>query len=745
MKQNQPILPYKVIKYKQIIMKNIILFCWFIAVSVNVSAQKSKPTDLKEKTAFQTGSPWIPEIDVRADIAIVYGANDRPGMTFEQRVQSWRDHGYQTHFMTGIAWGDYKDYFLGKWDGINHLNIGQVMQNGETISHGQDTPYVVPVASFIEYMKTAVIKKVIDAGISSIYLEEPEFWARGGYSEVFKQEWQKYYGFPWKPQHESAENTYLSHKLKYQLYYNAIKEVSSYAKEYGKSKGMKIKVYIPTHSLVNYSAWKIVSPEASLASLPGIDGYIAQVWTGTSREPTYFNGKQKERVFENAFLEYGSMVSMTAPTGRKVMFLTDPIEDLARDWGDYKRNYQATFTAKLLYPMVADYEVMPWPERIYTHPYKVANSDKQVLIPQFYSTQMQIMINALNDMPLSTNKVSGVNGIGVLMSNTLMFQRFPTHNGFEDPQFSNFYGQTFPLLKRGIPVQTVHMENLSFNTTLKNIKVLVVSYSNMKPVTAAVHTYLADWVKKGGVLIYCGKDDDPYQSVMEWWNTKGNKFTAPSQHLFKLLNINPTTANQRFKVGKGVVYVVKQDPKEFVMQSNNDSEYLSLVKQAYEKDAGAGSLLFKNSLYLERGPYDIVSVLDENADKKPFSVKGPVIDLFDPQLTVLAEKIVNPGEQAFLYDLSRVANKKQSKVLASASRIYSEQAKGNSYSFIAKSPVNTLNSVRVLLPLQPKETKVSDSKGQQITDVKTSWDASSNTLYLGFANSPDGVKVDLKW
>lgn len=726
-------------------MKNISLFCCFIAFSITVYAQKSKPIDLKEKTAFQTSSPWIPEIDVRSDIAIVYGANDRPGLTFEQRVQSWRDHGYQTHFMTGIAWGDYKDYFLGKWDGINHLGIGQVTQKGDTIFHGKNMPYVVPVKSFIEYMKTAVIKKVIDAGISSIYLEEPEFWARAGYSEVFKQEWQKYYGFPWKPQHESAENTYLSSKLKYQLYYNAIKEVSSYAKAYGKSKGMNIKVYIPTHSLVNYSSWKIVSPEASLASLPGIDGYIAQVWTGTSREPTYFNGKEKERVFENAFLEYGSMVSMTAPTGRKVMFLTDPIEDRPRDWSDYKRNYQATFTAKLLYPMVADYEVMPWPERIYTRPYKVANTDTKVLIPQYYSTQMQIMINALNDMPISANRVSGINGIGVLMSNTLMFQRFPTHNGFEDPQFSNFYGQTLPLLKRGVPIQTVHMENLSFNASLKNIKVLVVSYSNMKPVSASVHTYLANWIKKGGILIYCGRDDDPYQSVMEWWNTKGNKFTTPSQHLFKLLNINPTAANQKFTVGKGAVYVLRQNPKEFVLQSNNDSIYLSLVKQAFENDAKAGSLLFKNNLYLERGPYDIVSVLDENDDDKPYIVKGPVIDLFDPQLSVLAEKTVNPGEQAFLYDLSRVADKMQPKVLASASRIYNEYTQGSSYSFVAKSPAKTLNSVRVLLPSQPKETTVTDNKGQKIADIKTSWDASSNTLYLGFANSPDGIKVDLKW
>jgi hypothetical protein len=95
--------------------------------------------------------------------------------------------------------------------------------------------------------------------------------------------------------------------------------------------------------------------------------------------------------------------------------------------------------------------------------------------------------------------------------------------------------------------------------------------------------------------------------------------------------------------------------------------------------------------------------------------------------------------------VDRVPDKKLPQVLASASRIYSENRQGSSYSFVAKSPAKTLNSVRVLLPAQPKETKVTDSTGQNISDVKTSWDASSNTLYLSFGNSPDGIKVDLKW
>ena len=154
---------------------------------------------------------------------------------------------------------------------------------------------------------------------------------------LLRRNGKKYYGFEWRPQHESPENTYLSSKLKYYLYYRALNEVFTFAKEYGKSKGMDVKCYVPTHSLVNYSQWQIVSPEASLASLPCVDGYIAQVWTGTSREPNFFDGRKRERVFETAYLEYGSMESMTAPTGRKMFFLTDPIEDWPRDWADYKK------------------------------------------------------------------------------------------------------------------------------------------------------------------------------------------------------------------------------------------------------------------------------------------------------------------------------------------------------------------------------------------------------------------------
>jgi hypothetical protein len=93
----------------------------------------------------------------------------------------------------------------------------------------------------------------------------------------------------------------------------------------------------------------------------------------------------------------------------------------------------------------------------------------------------------------------------------------------------------------------------------------------------------------------------------------------------------------------------------------------------------------------------------------------------------------------------RVKNKKQPQVLASASRIYDEKVKQNEYSFVSKSPLNTTNSVRILLPQQPQKITLSDAKGQEVKAIKTSWDALSHTTYLSFENDPDGTSVKLEW
>jgi len=693
------------------------------------------PESKLPKTTFQSSQPWRPTIDNRADAVMVYGVGGNPSdktnpRTVENRIKSWKDRGYHVQFMTGIAWGGYQDYFTGKWDGSWHLDEGQVRENGDTIWHGRMVPYIVPTENYLKYMKEAHLKRVIDAGVDVLYFEEPEFWAFGGYSESFKKEWKKFYGFEWRPQHESAENTYLSNKLKYQMYYNALNEVCSYAKKYGKSLGREIRCFVPTHSLINYTAWKIVSPEASLASLDCIDGYIAQVWTGTSRTPNFYNGAKSERVFETAFLEYGCAKSMTDPTGRTVYFLTDPIEDWPRDWVDYKKNYEATFTAEILYPDVNTYEVMPWPERIYEGLYnKSADSKEKIHIPPTYATQMQIMINALQQMPLSDNRVSGTEGISVLMSNSLMFQSFPEHKGYSDPGLSGFFGQALPFLKRGVPVSIVHMENLPFDKTLDNTKVLLMSYSNMKPMDPESHKLLAKWVKNGGIIVYSGKDKDPYQNVLEWWNTGENKYACPADHLFSLMGIPAGAPDALYNYGKGKVRILRKDSKEFALR--NDKELVSEVVGLFP-----GEICFKNNLVLDRGFYKIAAVMNESVSDEPLCLKGLFIDVYDPSLPIVKEKQVGLDSQALLVDMSLI-DKKKPAVLASASRTYDELFDGKTYSYIAKSPINTHNVSRVCLPSKPSSVLVDGKESFN----SSRWDADSSTYLIEFENNPDGVKV----
>ncbi len=716
-----------------------------LAFSLSCSSPEGNNGSGRVKTTFQTSRAWSPAIDTRADAVMVYGtgkslAEDGPdgSSAVENRIRSWKERGYRVDFMTGIAWGGYNDYFTGKWDGATHLDEGQRQADGDTIWHGKMVPYIVPTRHYLEYFKESQVKRVIDAGIESLYFEEPEFWNRGGYSDAFKQEWEDYYGEPWRPQDESPEATYLSNKLKYHLYYRALDEVTTYAKEYGRSKGLEVKCYVPTHSLVNYSQWEIVSPEASLASMKGIDGYIAQVWTGTSRVPNYLDGVFKERTFETAYLEYACMASMTAPTGRRVWFLTDPIEDGTRDWNDYKKNYHATFTAQLLHPEIADYEVMPWPERIYGRLYpKSAGSDEMIKIPSDYSTMMQVMTGSLGNIPVSDNKVSGSQGISVLMGNSLMFQRFPIHEGYDDPALSDFFGMVMPLLKRGVPVGITHIENVGYENTLKDVKVLVMTYSNMKPMDPQAHNHIASWVERGGRLVYCGKDTDPFQNVKEWWNTGENSYKAPSDHLFSLMGIDAEAPEGEYVFGSGSVMIIRKDPKEFVLEGGSGNGIIEAVAGMYSKSGE--ELVFKNNLMLTRGPYELIAVMDESVSDEPLTLTGRLIDLYDPTLPVLTSKTVKPGEQGFLYNIDNAP--KAPSILAIAGRAYEAKKERRSFSWVAKGPAETVCATRVLLPKKPSSVIVD---GEETFDPAL-WDEVGKTYLVSHPNNPDGVQVKIGW
>ena len=312
-------------------------------------------------TGCQDASPWSPETDLQYDFIMVYGIDDE----MPERIRVYREKGYVIHLMTGSAWGEYQDYLNGEWDGKNHWDESQKDRRGKYILHGVNVPYMCPTEAFADYLYEK-LKPAVDAGAEAIHFEEPEFWDEGGYSEGFKREYEAYYKKKWQAPHESVEARYRASALKVYLYRRLVSIVSRNIKAYAESKGRKVAFYVPTHSLVNYTQWKILSPEGLLIDIPTVDGCIAQVWTGTSRVGNVYKRNYNERTFETAFLEYGIMQELVRGTGRRMWFLHDPIEDNPEyTWENFEKSYLKTVAASLMHPMVKNFEVSPWPTRVF--------------------------------------------------------------------------------------------------------------------------------------------------------------------------------------------------------------------------------------------------------------------------------------------------------------------------------------------------------------------------------------------
>ena len=682
----------------------------------------------EERLSFQTSGPWSPRVDLNADVALVYGI----GRNLPQRMADWQKHGYRIHSMTGVAWGSYQDYVYGQWNGKKHEDEEQTRADGTPRAHGRDVYYMSPGEDYGKYLCEGV-KRALDAGAIAVCLEEPEFWVETGWEENFKRQWKAYYHEDWQPPDSSAEAQYRASKLKYFLYRRALSDVFEFVHQYAKDHGKKIPCYVATHSLINYAHWRIVSPESSLLQV-GCDGYIAQVWTGTSRTPNVYEGVQRERTFDTAFLEYGVMQNLVRASGRRIWYLNDPVEDNANhNWADYRSNWESTLTASLLQPEVWRYEIMPWPQRIFMGRYRSATQpSRREPIPKEYETELQAVISAMGDMKQPDQETRweacGTRGVGVLVSDTLMFQRAGPHPS--DAHMGNFYGLALPLLKRGIPIEPVQIENAANAGFLDRYRLLLLTYEGQKPPTSKFHEALATWVKQGGALVVVDDDKDPFNQVREWWNAAPMTFKTPRQHLFAELGLASDKAGLS-RVGKGTLLYLPLSPATLSYRKDGSSQVVTAVKEA----AGTAGIEWKESsaLVLRRGPYIIAAGLEEPAmTAKPLTLHGKFIPLFDPQLPVVTDFEVTAGKRAVLVDLGNMRGGHEG-IVAAACRIRDENNSSRALKFKADGIEGSNAVVCIALSTRPRQV--------QLAGKPTPVDYTGGILRLHFINSATAIDV----
>ncbi len=702
-------------------------------IVIHASADGQKRPDA---TCFQEIAPYSPKLDLGCDLAIIYGC----GPDWPARAQVWRDHGYEIGMMTGIAWGEYAAHF-GIGETLKRDEV-QTEADGKLIMHDPGSGYYVPTPAYVEFMKKRM-EPIIDFGVNGIFLEEPEFWSRAGWSPAFKAAWQEFYGEAWQAPNSSPDAQYRASKLKYELYFNTLKEVIAHIDDYAKSKGKRVETVVPTHSLINYAQWAIVSPETHLIDIPGLDGYVAQVWTGTARTPNRYRNVVKERTFETAYLEYGQMHAMVAPTGRKVWFLADPVEDNPNfSWNDYKRNYECTLVASLLWHQVARYEAMPWPSRIFQGKYPPtdmdAKSDARAGIPKDYMAQILTIINALNDMDQRDVVTdSGTKGIGLIVSDTLMFQRAAPDPG--DPYFGCVQGLAMPLIKAGVPLEVMQLENALHAKTLRDFRVLLLTYEGQKPLKPEYHAALEKWVRKGGALILVDDGKDPYHHVREWWNEQGKNDARAFDDLEQRLGITDEAHAQPQAVGKGFVRVLHESPNGLTFRTDGADMITGAVDEMLRRLGD--SLQTKNYFKVQRGPYVVVSVLDESVSDEPLRLQGEYVDLFDPTLSYVTERVLKPGERTLLYDLAWAREHGAEKqVIAAGARIREQKTIKRGLRFTALGPEGSEARACLVFPGPATEIKTSPE-----VPVRQVWSPKSKTLRLDFPNQARKIEFEVRY
>ncbi len=709
----------------------------------------------EERTGIQIRALPDERTDFSCDFVMAYGLDETTG----ERIKLYKSMGYVVHFMTGISWGSYTDYLDGIYDGADHWDEVQTDRNGNRIMHSVRVPYMVPTISFADYLSNK-FRVIVDSGAEAIHVEEPEFWDRAGYSPAFKREYELYYREPWKPQHESADGKYKCSKLKAYLFTRTIDRVASSIKEYAKRKYNKnIRFYVPTHSLINYTQWKIVSPEGKLSDIPAVDGCIAQVWTGTSREENWFDGVRKERTFETAYLEYGVMQELVKGTGRKMWFLHDPIEDNPIfDWTDYRKNYLATVTASLLHPGINSFEVAPWPNRVFNEKRPKDSPDAEY-IPEDYKTLLYNVFNTLGTFECEESK--GLR-VGILTGDSELYQRAYPDCCFSVPPeektgtvireeqslfdefteklfkgndekgeimlkymasngFPGFFSLALPLLKYGIPVRPVLTDNTRrFPGYLDDYDVLVMSYEFMKPDYPDINTSIAEWVRRGGTLYIADSCEDVFNSVNSWWT---GKYKAPLEHLFDMLGI-PFAECSAQKCGKGFVTFTKTNPCIYSFSKANADIFRKAFKSTVEK-AGY-DIEYKNYLKINRGERIAASVMDESFSTEPLTLTGLFADMFALDFSITEKKVLNPGEHALLTDLNKI--KEDTAIIGTSVRIRSMECNGKKAVLNVQGAGHFDAYMRIKLPFVPGEAYIDGEK----CDMQ--YDAKSKTVLLHFIN-----------
>jgi len=231
---------------------------------------------------------------------------------------------------------------------------------------------------------------------------------------------------------------------------------------------------------------------------------------------------------------------------------------------------------------------------------------------------------------------------GVLVSDSLMFQRATQS---QRSHLSHVYGLALPLLKRGLPVTPVQLENATLPGCLEAFGVILMSYTGQKPLAPEVHKPLADWVRRVACWS-CG-------TTIRTPTTGSGVVELDGRHYVTRASICSNNSGWRAPAGAGASFGDTPHPVGKAPcfaarepgQRGGQRRRRNTVDRAMTTAVATAGLSWRetNYLRLERGPYVIAAGLDESVGDAPKTLRGRFVNLFDPELNVRSEVVLAPA------------------------------------------------------------------------------------------------------
>lgn len=722
-------------------------------------------------TTYQNGGGYDEKYDVYSDSVMVYADNVHGS---DSLLRSWTENGRgrTIDMMLSANRAVNQSEYINQYGGNYDYELQRVA-SGERIEP-DGVPYNIPTENFINYKWEIIKHHCENYPIRMIALEEPEIWRSCGYSQAFKDEWKAYYNEDWQDQNSSAEAMYKSCKLKVHLWERFLSTLIRRTKE----AFPEVKIVVATHSVLSYNAIGIIAGVSHYSALEGMEGLIGQTWSNTVAVPMSYNGQNVTRRFEAGYIGYASYVD-TVNDDQMLFTLSDPYADYANaSWEYYEDTYKKTLVAQLLQQDVFRYEETLWLNRSFT-----------ASVPSEYRT---LQMGVFNTLPKMAGKAStlyaGTPGISVGISDTLSWQY---NNGAYmacNNTNQGFYGLTLPLLEKGLPISITSLDCVKTKADLEGVKLLVVSYDIMKPISEETNRAIADWVKDGGVLLYAGGSDAYSTEVStEWW-AKQN--TTPTAHLFEQLGLDVAISNYEYMdlmewkgssgygssfadsfvmgtgftdcySGSGIkpLIVCSDDILGFEAQVGRGRVLaVGLPSTTYSAEGGAQKIVDlvryavkytdvdyveSNLLAIRRGDFLAAETLAEGE-----TLTGHFVDIFDSRLPVLTEKVMPADSSALLLDISELLESNIPRFAHAGGTMQgevSETAEKTAYSLYG--PKGSITSARLLgNGKYPQNVMVTDANGQRYGAAIALWDNDTDSLLVQIDhNSVDVLTVEVIW